>query len=79
MSRVICAMLKFVEGDLFLPFGLFLLVDTGLGCLLSTSASPGLLFFSVCVSGLELTRLSMVKGEFLFFPVGGVALRVGVR
>lgn len=79
MSRVICAMLKFVEGDLFLPLGLLLLVDTGLGCLLSTSASPGLLLLFVCVSGLELTRLSIVNGEVLFLLVGGVALRAGVR
>lgn len=79
MSRVICAMLKFVEGDLFLPLGLLLLVATGLGCLLSMSASLGLLFLLVCVSGVELTRLSMVNGDVLFLPVGGVALRAGVR
>ena len=72
MSRVICAMLKFVEGDLFL-------VVAGLGCLFSTSVPFGLLLFPLWVSGLELTRLSIVKGEDLFLPVGGVALRVGVR
>ena len=79
ISRVICAMLKFVEGDLFLAFGLPLLVAAGLGCLFSTSFPFGLLLFPLWVSGLELTRLSIVKGEDLFLPVGGVALRVGVR
>ena len=78
MSRVICAMLKFVEGDLFLALGLPLLDVAGLGCLFSTSVPFGLLFFPICVSGFELTRLSIVKGEDLFLPVGGVALRVGV-
>lgn len=79
ISRVICAMLKFVEGDLFLAFGLPLLVVAGLGCLFSTSVSFGLLLFPVWLSGLELTRLSIVNGEDLFLPVGGVTLRVGVR
>lgn len=79
MSRVICAMLKFVEDDLFLALGLPLLLVAGLGCLFSTSVSLGLLLFPFCVSGLELTRLSIVKGEDLFLPVGGVALRDGVR
>ena len=79
MSRVICAMLKFVEGDLFLALGLPLFVVAGLGCLFSTSVSIGLLLFPFCVSGLELTRLSIVKGDDLFLPAGGVALRVGVR
>ena len=72
-------MLKFVDGDLFLALGLPLLAVAGLGCLFSTSVPFGLLLFPVCVSGLELTRLSMVKGEDLFLPAGGVALRVGVR
>lgn len=79
MSRVICAMLKFVEGDLFLALGLPLLVVAGLGCLFSTSLPFGLLLFPVWVSGVELTRLSIVKGEDLFLPVGEVALRVRVR
>lgn len=72
-----CAMLKFVEGDLFLALGLLRLVDAGLGCLLSTTTSSGLLLLlPVCVSGR--TRLSIVNGEVLFLFVGGVALRVGV-
>lgn len=72
MSRVIWAILKFVEGDLFPPLGLLRLVVT--------SASGGLLLLiPACDSGLELTMLSIVKGEVRFLLVGGVALRVGVR
>lgn len=72
MSRVICAILKFVEGDLFLLLGLLLLVVT--------SASDGLLpLIPVCDSWHELTMLSIVKGEVRFLLVVGVAPRVGVR
>lgn len=79
MSRVMCAILKFVDGDLFLALGLPLPVVAGLGFPFSTSVPFGLFLLPVCVSGLELTRLSMVKGEDLFLPVGGVGVRVGVR
>lgn len=68
-----CAILKFVEGDLFFPLGLrLLLADGGLGFLSPTS--PGLLLFS----GFELTRLSIVNGEVLFFAAVGASAVGGV-
>lgn len=68
-----CAILKFVEGDLFFPLGLrLLLADGGLGFL--PPASPGLLLFS----GFELTRFSIVNGEVLFFAAVGASAVGGV-
>ena len=68
-----CAILKFVEGDLFFPLGLrLLLADGGLEFL--SPASPGLLLFS----GFELTRFSMVNGEVLFFAAVGASAVGGV-
>lgn len=65
-----CAILKFVEGDLFFPLGLrLLLADVGLGRLSPTPASLGLLLFS----GLELTRFSIVNGDVLFFAAAGAS------
>lgn len=68
-----CAILKFVEGDLFFPLGLrLLLADGGLGFL--SPAPPGLLLFS----GFELTRFSIVNGEVLFFAAVGASAVGGV-